>query len=186
MLRLSLRNVWARKGRLLLTAVAVIAGTAFLSGVFVFTDTIKGSFHEMFANAFAETDAYVRSSNVVEGQFGEERRDRIDVSLVDRVRTVPGVVEAHGDITGTATVTFDGEVLGQDGPPKFAGVWIESDASPWRIVDGTAPGDDGVVLDRMSSKAAGVVVGDTVTITSLGAPRQFTVSGIATFAGNDS
>ena len=64
MLRLSLRNVWARKGRLLLTAVAVIAGTAFLSGVFVFTDTIKGSFHEMFANAFAETDAYVRSSNV--------------------------------------------------------------------------------------------------------------------------
>ena len=70
MFKLSLRNIWSRKGRLLLTAAAVIAGSAFLSGVFVFTDTIKGSFNEMFASAYAKTDAVVRSGNVVEGDFG--------------------------------------------------------------------------------------------------------------------
>ena len=61
MFRIALRSTLARKGRLLLTAMAVIAGCAFLSGVFVFTDTINGSFDKLFANAFEKTDAYVRA-----------------------------------------------------------------------------------------------------------------------------
>ncbi len=186
MFKLSLRNIWSRKGRLLLTAIAVIAGTAFLSGVFVFTDTIKGSFNEMFATAYKNTDAFVRSSNVIEGQFGEETRDRIDLSLVDTVAAVPSVTEAHGDVNGSATVTFDGKVLGQDGPPKFAGAWIDSEGSPWSIHDGRAPtAPDEVVLDRSSATKAKISIGDTVSITSIGQPRDFTVVGIATFAGSD-
>ena len=51
-------------------------------GVFVFTDTIRGSFDRLFANAYENTDAYVRSSNVIEGDFGDESRDRIDDSLI--------------------------------------------------------------------------------------------------------
>ncbi len=187
MFKLSMKNIWSRKGRLLLTAIAVIAGTAFLSGVFVFTDTIKGSFNSMFASAYAGTDAYVRSANVIEGDFGNETRDHIDVALVDVVKGVPGVTEASGDVNGTATVTFDGKVLGQDGPPKFAGAWIESKGSPWRIAEGVAPAKDNeVVIDRASAKLGKVKVGDVVSVTTRGAPRDFTVSGIATFAGSDS
>jgi len=186
-LRLSLRNIWSRKGRLLLTAIAVIAGTAFLSGVFVFTDTIKGSFNTMFASAYAKTDAFVRSAQVIEGQFGEEQRDRIDVSLVDKVRAVPGVVEAFGDVVGTATLTFGDTVVGMDGPPKFAGAWIDSENSPWQLAEGRgATGPDEVVIDRGSSKMAKIPLGAKVTATSIGQPRDFTVVGIATFAGNDS
>ncbi|MFZ9629638.1 MAG: ABC transporter permease, partial [Ilumatobacteraceae bacterium] len=103
----------------MLTALAVIAGTAFLSGVFVFTDTIKGSFDRLFADAYANTSAYVRSANVIEGDFGQETRDRISVDLVDEVRAVPGVAEAYGTVIGTAVVSFEGKVLGNDGPPKF-------------------------------------------------------------------
>ena len=98
MFKLSLKNIWSHKGRLVLTALAVIAGTAFLSGVFVFTDTINGTFTRMFADAFKGTDAWVRSSNVLEGDFGEETRDRIDLDLLDVVLAVPGVVEADGDV----------------------------------------------------------------------------------------
>ena len=188
MFKLSLRNIWSRKGRLLLTAIAVIAGSAFLSGVFVFTDTIKGNFNEMFASAYADTDAFVRSSNVIEGQFGEEQRDRIPVSLTEQVAAVPGVVEAHADVMGQATVTTaDGTVIGQDGPPKFAGVWIDSAASPWELVDGgRAPSAaDEVVLDNSSAKTGRLEVGDVVTITSAGQPRDFTITGFAKFAGND-
>jgi putative ABC transport system permease protein len=188
MFKLSIRNIWSRKGRLLLTAIAVIAGTAFLSGVFVFTDTIKGSFDQMFASAFAKTDAVVRSSNVIEGDFGEETRDSIDVSLVADVLKVPGVSEAHGSVQGSATVTTStGKVVGQDGPPKFAGVWSDSEASPWELAEGQAPQSPAdVVVDRTSAKLGPLKVGDKVTITSTGQPREFTVSGIATFAGKDS
>ena len=118
MFKLSLKNIWSRKGRMVLTALAVIAGTAFLSGVFVFTDTINGCFNRMFADAFKGTDGYVRSANVVEGDFGAETRDRIDLAVVDIVAAVPGVREAHGDVFGFATVAFEGKVLGQDGPPS--------------------------------------------------------------------
>ena len=187
MLRLSLRNIWSRKGRLLLTAIAVIAGTAFLSGVFVFTDTIKGSFNTMFASAYAKTDAFVRSAQVIEGDFGNEQRDRIDLSLVDEVRSVPGVAEAFGDVVGTATLTYGDTVVGVDGPPKFAGVWIDSENSPWQLAEGRgAEAPDEVVIDRMSSKMATIPLGAKVTATAIGQPREFTVVGIATFAGNDS
>ena len=186
MFTLSLRNIWSRKGRLLLTAIAVIAGTAFLSGVFVFTDTIKGSFNEMFASAYAKTDAFVRSSNVIEGDFGNNTRDSIDASLIDVVSSVPHVTEAWGDVNGTATVSFNGAIVGRDGPPKFAGAWIPSVGSPWRIVEGKAPATaTDVVIDRSSSKTGKIKVGDVVSITSKGQPRNFTVSGVATFAGSD-
>ncbi len=186
MFRLSLRNVWSRKGRLLLTAIAVIAGTAFLNGVFVFTDTIKGAFNSMFENAYEGTDAYVRSANVIEGQFGQDQRDRIAGGTVDAVRAVPGVAEAEGSVNGTATVVYENTVLGIDGPPKFAGVWFTGSGSPWSIAEGRAPAAaNEVVLDRKSAKLAKVPVGASVTITSLGPPQQFTVVGIARFAGND-
>ena len=187
MFKLSLKNIWSRKGRLVLTALAVIAGTAFLSGVFVFTDTINGSFTRMFADAFKGTDAYVRSSNVIEGDFGEEKRDRIDLSVVGIVADVPGVIEANGYIGGFASVAFEDKVLGQDGPPKFGASWTDSEGSPWTLYAGRAPvGPGEVVLDRASSKAAGVEVGDIVSITGIGQPRNFAVVGIALFAGNDS
>ena len=186
MFKLSLKNIWSRKGRMVLTALAVIAGTAFLSGVFVFTDTINGSFTRMFADAFKGTDAYVRSSNVVEGDFGEETRDRIDLSVVDVVADVPGVIEANGYVFGFASVAFEGKVLGQDGPPKFGASWTDSEGSPWTLYAGRgAEGPGEVVLDRASAKAAGIEVGDIVSVTGLRQPRNFAVVGIALFAGND-
>ena len=186
MFKLSLKNIWSRKGRMVLTALAVIAGTAFLSGVFVFTDTINGTFNRMFADAYKGTDAYVRSSNVLEGDFGVETRDRISLDLVDVVAGVPGVTEANGYVSGFATVAFDGKVLGQDGPPKFGASWTDSEGSPWDLYSGRAPvGPREVVLDRASSKKAGIELGDVVSITSLGAPAEFSVVGIVRFAGND-
>lgn len=187
MFRISLKSALARKGRLLLTSLAVIAGCAFLSGVFVFSDTIRGSFDRLFANAYEGTDAFVRSSNVIEGDFGAESRDRIPDGLAEEIRALPGVAEAFGDISGFARIaTADGTVVGQDGPPKFGGVWIDSEFSPWALAEGTGPADSSqVVIDRRAAKEGGIAVGDTVKVTSQTGVRDFTVSGIATFAGND-
>ncbi|MGA0894283.1 MAG: FtsX-like permease family protein, partial [Ilumatobacteraceae bacterium] len=187
MFRLSLRNVWSRKGRLVITAIAVVAGTAFLNGVFVLTGTIRQSLSQVFADAYADTDAFVRSSRVIEGDFGEEARDRIPVEIVDTVRSADGVLEADGYVVGVAVVTFEGTPLGVDGPPKFGASWVGGEVSPWDIDEGAPPVAPGeVVIDRASARFGGVEIGDTVTITTATGSQEFTVVGIATFAGADS
>lgn len=187
MFKLSLKNIWSRKGRLVLTALAVIAGTAFLAGVFVFTDTIKGSFDKLFANAYATTDAYVRSADVLESEFGEDIRANFDEQVLDVVAAVPGVAAAQADVSGNATITdSDGKIVGTDGPPKFGGVWQTGDPSPWTLAEGTGPtGDSEVVIDVASAKKADIAVGEKVSITTKQATREFTVVGLAKFAGQD-
>ena len=187
MFRLSLRNIWSRKGRLVLTALAVIAGTAFLSGVFVFTDTIKGSFNTLFANAYASTDSFVRSSDVIEGEFGDDLRANFDGSVVDVVAAVPGVKAAQADVNGTASITnAEGKIIGGDGPPQFGRAWHDGAPSPWTLKDGRGPTTDTeVVVDAASAKKGDVEVGEIVTITTEVATRTFTVVGLALFAGQE-
>ena len=187
MLRLSLKNVWSRKGRLILTALAVIAGTAFLSGVFVFTDTVQASFDRMFAEGFKNTDAFVRASRVVEGEFGEDQRPRIDQSYVERVAAMPHVVEAEPVIQGIATMSKDGKVIGAtNGPPKFGASWTGSDVSPFALAEGEMPSGSKIAIDRGSAKSAKLKIGDTVSVQAAGGVRDFTVAGIVTYAGADS
>ena len=81
MFRIALKNVLARKGRLLLSSLAVIAGCTFLSGVFIFSDTIRETIDSVFATAYAKTDAYVRSAVVVDAAA-----DRITEVAVDHDR----------------------------------------------------------------------------------------------------
>ena len=187
MFKLSLKHILSRKGRLILTALAVIAGTAFLNGVFVFSDTIKGSFDRLFASAYEHTDAFVRSANVIEGDFGNDTRDRIDLSLLGVVESVPHVESAFADVQGTAAVVFEGKTVGQDGPPKYGSVWSGSANSPWSLKEGRGPeGPNEAVIDGASAKKSGIEIGDTVTVTTLEAQRDFTIVGIAKFAGSDS
>ena len=47
--KVTLRSLWAHKRRLVSTVVAVVLGVAFMSGTFVFTDTIDKVFDDLFA-----------------------------------------------------------------------------------------------------------------------------------------
>ena len=88
MIRLALRSVRARLGRVVLTSLAIVASTAFLSGTFIFRDTVQRTFNALFADVFERVDGYVQSSNSVEGFLRFERRDRLPVAVVDQVRAV--------------------------------------------------------------------------------------------------
>ena len=54
MIRLALRSVRARWGRVVLTALAIVASTAFLSGTFIFRDTVQRTFNALFADVAGE------------------------------------------------------------------------------------------------------------------------------------
>src|SRR5262249_29241412 len=171
--------------RLLLTALAVIVATAFLSATYVFSDTIQHTFNDLFANVYKNTDAFVRSSNKIDAGFGNEVRDRIPDSLIAKVKAVPGVADAQGDITGFAAIIGrDGKQLGKqgNGPPTLGGVALTGKLTPWNYVEGKPPvGGDQVAIDNASARKGGFSVGDKVKIASATGTREFTISGIAKF-----
>jgi putative ABC transport system permease protein len=90
MLRLTFKQLAAKKLRLLTTATAVFLGVAFLAGTLVLTDTIGRTLDKALADANAGTDAYVRGESELDVAFGEGR-PRIEASLVDAVRRADGV-----------------------------------------------------------------------------------------------
>src|SRR3546814_3881248 len=64
MLRVTLRNIWAHKRRLVSTIVAILLGVAFMSGTLVLTDTLDRSFDEIFQTSSKGIDAEVRGEEL--------------------------------------------------------------------------------------------------------------------------
>ena len=165
------KNIVSRKARLFLTAISVVLGTSFLSGTYIFSDTLRVTFDELFSDVFANTDSYVRSSNVVVGALGQEERQLIDAALVEQVLAVPGVRDAQGSLQSFARVIGkDGKPVGSDGPgpPTFGGVISDYKGSLWTIEEGKLPvGPKEVALDAATASKAGYVVGDLVKVTAI-------------------
>ena len=185
MFRLAIKMTLARTGRLVLTSLAVILGTAFLSGTFVFRDTINQTFDRLFADVFRDVDAYVRSTTFLELDFGGEQRATTPISVLDTVRGVEGVTSATGDIQAFARVIGkDGKPLGSEGggPPTFGGIASAESAGLWSVTDGRLPvGPDEVMLDKATADNGDFVVGDKVRVVSFAGPREFTLVGIASY-----
>ncbi len=183
MIRLALRNVRARWGRVVLTALAIVASTAFLSGTFIFRDTVQRTFNALFADVFERVDGFVQSSNSVEGFLGFERRDRLPVEVVDQVRAVDGVADAQAFVQGDAVVIDkQGKPIERPTAPTFGATVNQGSLSVWRIASGRLPGNSSeVALDTITATDAGYVVGDKVKVNAEGGSRQFTLVGITVY-----
>ncbi|MFZ4718978.1 MAG: ABC transporter permease [Ilumatobacteraceae bacterium] len=183
MFRLALRSVAARWGRLVLTSLAIVASTAFLSGTFVFKDTIERTFDALFANVYERVDAYVQSANSVENLFGLETRDRLPESIVDEVKAVPGVKDAQASVSGDAVVIAkDGNPIERPTAPTFGATVNEGDLSVWRVKEGRLPsGGQEMALDTLTASDGGYVLGDTVQVNADNGKRRFTLVGIVEY-----
>lgn len=183
MFRLSLKMTLARKGRLLLTSLAIILGTSFLSGTTIFSDTINSTFDRLFTDVFRDVDAYVRSTDSVDTGFGEQRAPSA-VSALETILKVKGVSAAVGDMQSYARVIDkDGKPIGQDqGPPTFGGIASESSAGLWSVEDGRlAVGPKEMMLDRETAEKGKFEIGDTVRVNALSGTREFLLVGIANY-----
>lgn len=183
MFRLALRSVLARWPRLLLTALAIVASTSFLSGTFIFRDTIERTFDALFADVYERVDGYVQSSNSVENLFGLEQRDRLPVSVLDDVRAVAGVGEVQAVIQGDAVVIGkDNEPIERPTAPTFGAAIAPGDLSLWRVAQGRLPsGGSEVALDSLTADDGGFAIGDDVKVNAEGGSRTFTLIGIVEF-----
>ena len=190
MFRIALKSTLAKKLRLVSTALSVILGVAFLAGTLVFTDTIKRTFDDLFADVFAGTDSYVRSESTVDLGMGNEQRGRIPDSTVETVRHVAGVEDAQGIVQGFAQlVGSDGEAIGNpgQGAPTFGMNYVSGPMSPWQLTEGSRPpGPNELLIDKGSADKGGFDIGDTVIVLTQTGPHEFPLVGTARFGTVDS
>ena len=100
MRKLTLRSIWTHKRRLISTVLSVVLGVAFLSGTFVFADTLNKVFDDLFANANEKVDARVQGEVIFSAsEGGGETRARLPMELVDQITAVDGVGDhrLHGE-----------------------------------------------------------------------------------------
>jgi putative ABC transport system permease protein len=192
MWKVTRKGLGAHKLRFALTALAVLLGVAFMSGTFVLTDTIRQTFDDLFADIREGTDAYVRSRDAIENDFGPTQRARIPADLLTEIEAVDGVEAAEGEIQFYAQpVDKDGDTIGNpdQGPPTFGLNWNEvPELNPWQLQPGGAPpeADDEVVLDKGAADEAGFEVGDRITVLTQNPPKEYELTGIVKFSNADS
>ncbi|MDI2132343.1 ABC transporter permease [Yinghuangia seranimata] len=183
--RLALRNLLAYKRRIAGLLIAVILGTAFLSGALILSDTVQDSVSGLIRDNGAGTDVVVRNATDVTDQPGTNRA-AIPAGTTDLVRGVPGVANAEPVIIGYGQlVDKDGKMIAGNGP-RIASNWIGDPAlNPYRLAEGRAPqGPEEVVVDRASARTAHLKPGDHITVLTP-APVAATIVGVATFGDVD-
>jgi putative ABC transport system permease protein len=183
---LTLRGLLARKVRVSLTALAVFFGVAMIAGTLMLTASVNRSFDDIFSTAYQRTDVTVRPRSAVEDQFGAESGAALKASLLDRIRSVPGVAKADGSI-GDPTITIfnsSGKRIGppQGGPPHIAFSEQPEPFNPFTYPEGHAPRNgDQVAIDSITAGNEGFQVGQKVTIEGAEPAKKYTISGIAKY-----
>ncbi len=66
MRKVALKGLWLRRGRALLTTIAVVLGVAMVCGTYILTDTIDKAFGSIFSSANAKTSAVVTARGAIQ------------------------------------------------------------------------------------------------------------------------
>lgn len=185
MFRVALKDLLARKRRLVTTGLAIILGIAFLTGTQLLSSALRDSIESLIGDVYEGIDAVVRSPNSQGTPFGQPIRDTVPASLVDQVAAVDGVRTAEGFVesTGPQLIGPDNKVYGSSGfgPPTLTYNWIQDEQLRTGVlIEGRGPtADDEIALDFDSADGIGVELGDTVTLaTTQQGKETFTLVGI--------
>ena len=172
MWRATIKGIAAHKLRLVLTAISVVVAVSFISGTYVLTDTVKGTFDALFSDLNRGVDLRVASATGFgDGDAAAPMAESVaaEVAAVDGVEYAEGsALYFYGDVR-----TADGERVSRDTAPTIitnANQHPELSAFTYR--EGRAPtAPDEVAIDVSSADRADLALGDTVTVTVSTAPR---------------
>ncbi|MER7573324.1 FtsX-like permease family protein [Streptomyces sp. NPDC126514] len=185
-LRTSMRNFFAHKGRMALSAVAVMLSVAFVCGTLVFTDTMNTTFDKLFA----ATSSDVTVSSKEASDTGETTADNgkppvMPATVVEKVRGAEGVKSAEGTVFSTSVTVVDGDkdsLSPSSGAPTIVGSWNSNDARTMKITSGAAPkGPDQVMVDADTMDKHDLRLGDEIGVISAVGTHTAKISGIADF-----
>ncbi|MER5886540.1 ABC transporter permease [Streptomyces sp. NPDC001941] len=183
MLKATLRGFLEYKGRLLLSALAVVLSVAFVAGSLIFSDTVARTFDRLFASTSADVTLSPKEGLAESLPTGVVRT--VPAALAGRLRAVAGVAGARV-VVSTQNVTVvdahDKPVGSTTGAPTIATNWRVTDRSPVRLTSGHAPQGAGqALLDADTARTRKLGVGDRLTVVAPPGSFRVEVVGIATF-----
>ncbi|MBN4928271.1 FtsX-like permease family protein [Hoyosella rhizosphaerae] len=160
MTKVSLRNLGAHKLRLFLTVLAVVLGTAFVTGSFVFTDTLKKTFDQIFSGDSQGVDVRVSLQN--EASLG------VPLDLADEIVDLPNVRASIKYAGGQIIIIKDGAAVQTGGAPSLGQPYLPPDSAigqPIELIEGRAPAEPGeVIINESGAERAGLSIGDEVEV----------------------
>ncbi|KRC50118.1 MULTISPECIES: ABC transporter permease [unclassified Nocardioides] len=192
MLRLTLRNLLARKVRLVMSGLAIVIGVAFLSGVMVFSNGLSATFDGIIYGSTPDGVVRPEATDEFSDGTGGQSAQAMTTETVDALAALPEVERADGDINGVgmSLLAKDGTLVGGTGAPTLAFNYHDGPNMAGDDIlllqDGAWPtGTDQVVLDEAAAEAGDYEIGDQVKLL---APfgvleRKATLVGTAEFNG---
>ncbi|WP_329615843.1 FtsX-like permease family protein [Streptomyces brevispora] len=180
----SMRNFFAHKGRMALSAVAVLLSVAFVCGTLVFTDTMNTTFDKLFAATSADVTVSPKSARTDETpQNGKP--ESLPASVVARVAKADGVKDAEGAVSSMAVTVVDSHnknMGSETGAPTIAGNWTHNDLRSMEITSGHAPrGPTEVMIDADTADKHHLKIGDELRTIAVTGDIRARISGIAAF-----
>ncbi|MFG2550651.1 ABC transporter permease [Streptomyces sp. NPDC048581] len=183
MLRATLRSFLAHKGRLLLSALAVILSVAFVAGSLIFSDTVSRTFDRLFASTAA--DVTVTPRETLDETVPSGQTLTLPASLADRLARVDGVAAARADVDvqGLTVADENRKSVGPTtGAPTIGTAWNPTERSPVELTSGHAPqGDTQAMIDADTADSKDVRIGDRLTVIGQQGSFPVEVVGIVTF-----
>lgn len=172
MRRVSLRNLAAHKLRLALTVVAVVLGTAFISGAFMFTNMLSSAFDAAVSDQFDGVDVAVSGADNTPGVPVETYRAMQDDPEL-------GPVNIAGD-TGVVLGDSNSESIETSGRVAVSPWYDAADSVRHgdEITDGHAPsGPNELIINDSSAEEYGIGVGDELIVVDGQGRNNVTVVG---------
>ncbi|MFF8925737.1 ABC transporter permease [Streptomyces longwoodensis] len=185
-LKTSMRNFFAHKGRMALSAVAVLLSVAFVCGTLVFTDTMNTTFDKLFAATSSDVTVSAKDAS----DTGETTSDTgkppvIPAAALGTVRSAQGVKAAEGTVFSTSVTVVDADkdsLSPSSGAPTIVGSWNANDARTMKITSGAAPHGSGqVMVDEDTADKHHLRLGDEIAVISALGTHTAKISGIAAF-----
>lgn len=180
----SMRNFFAHKGRMALSAVAVLLSVAFVCGTLVFTDTMNTTFDKLFAATSADVTVSPKKAKV--DDIPENGKpESLPASVLAKAAKADGVKKAEGGVSSSSVTVVDrhNENMGSEtGAPTIAANWTQNDLRSMEISSGHAPrGPTEIMVDADTAEKHHLKIGDELrTIAATGDIRA-RITGIVAF-----
>jgi putative ABC transport system permease protein len=182
----SMRNFFAHKGRMALSAVAVLLSVAFVSGTLVFTDTMNTTFDKLFAATASDVTVSPKGSGGGDDDNPRTGKpESLPASLVETVKKAEGVQSAEGGVASLSVTVVNSQnkdMGSSTGAPTIAANWTETDLKSMEITSGHAPrGPTEVMVDADTAEKRKLKLGDELRTIAVTGDFTAKISGIASF-----
>lgn len=170
MFRLTCRNLLARKGRLFMSALAIVLGIGFLAGVLTFSSGLSKTFDGIIEGSTPDGVARPAGTSSFEAE-GAGNDQTLSPADVEKLAALPEVKQADGSVDGLGLYVLDTDdkLVGTGGAPTLAFNYTDTpnlNDEPTLTLDGGRwpTADDEIALSTASAENAGYRLGDLVTV----------------------